>query len=72
MPNKELCMVTEVDPGRVAFALAQTTLSMLVASGVLDERTVKAAADDIEEDRDLGLSAHEAGTLADILRSSSM
>lgn len=65
-------MVAEIDPGRVAFALAQTTLSMLVASGVLDQEMVKAAAENLEQDGDLGMSEAEIGTLADILRSSSM
>lgn len=65
-------MVAEIDPGRVAFALAQTTLSMLVASGVLDQKVVKAAAADLEQDGDLGMSEAEINTLADILRSSSM
>ena len=65
-------MAAEIDPGRVAFALAQTTLSMLVASGVLDQEVVKAAAEDLEQDGDLGMSETEIGTLADILRSSSM
>lgn len=60
----------EIDSGRVAFALAQTTLSMLVASGVLDDEVVHAAADNIENNGNLGMSKHEVTALVDVMRAS--
>ncbi|WP_213978979.1 hypothetical protein [Sphingomonas sp. dw_22] len=63
-------MNAEIDTGRVAFALAQTTLSMLIAAGVLESEIVQAAADALEHDGALGLSEHEIITLTDVVRSS--
>lgn len=62
-------MVAEIDTGRVAFALAQTTLSMLISSGVLDEDLVNATARHIENDGALGMSELELATLAGVIRS---
>lgn len=63
-------MAAEIDAGRVAFALAQTTLSMLVASGVLDSEIVHAAANKLENNGNLEMSHHEITTLAGAMRSS--
>lgn len=63
-------MADEIDVGRVAFALAQATLSMLVISKVLDGQIVYATADDLQTNGALGMSEHEVMTLASAMRSS--
>ena len=62
-------MDAEIDTGRVAFALAQTTLSMLVGSGVLNTDMVQAAARNLEADGTLGMSQQEITALAGAIRS---
>ena len=63
-------MAADIDAGRVAFALAQTTLSMLVASGVLDCEIVHATANKLENTESLDMSENEIVTLAGAMRSS--
>lgn len=62
-------MAAEIDTARVAFALAQTTLSMLAGSGVLNDEMLRAAADELESNGPSGMSTQEITTLADIIRS---
>lgn len=63
-------MAADIDAGRVAFALAHTTLSMLVTSGVLDSEIVRATAKKLENSESLDMSEHEIVTLAGAMRSS--
>jgi len=63
-------MDDDVDAGRVALALAQTTLSMLMATDVLDNRILKATAEALQHDGSLGLNHDEMTTLTEIIRSS--
>jgi hypothetical protein len=63
-------MAADIDAGRVAFALAQTTLSMLVTTGVLDSEIVHATANKLESSESLDMSENEIVTLAGAMRSS--
>lgn len=65
-------MDSEIDAGRVALALAQTTLSMLTAARVLEPQTVQAAASAIEGNGSLGLSADETAMLVELVRESAI
>ena len=61
-------MTSNIDVSRMAFALAQSTLSMLSAAGLLDKRMLDAAADAIDRDGSIGLSREEASLLVRIIR----
>ena len=63
-------MDDDVDAGRVALALAQTTLSMLMATDVLDNRILRTTAEALQHDGSLGLNQDEMTTLTEIIRSS--
>jgi hypothetical protein len=61
-------MVAEVDSGRVAFALAQTILTMLVGSKILDPDLLRTTADGLGGDRRLGIPENEVAILTAAIR----
>jgi len=63
-------MDDDVDAGRVALALAQTTLSMLTATDVLGDRVLQTTAEALQHDGSLGLNQDEMTVLTAIIRSS--
>ena len=63
-------MTAEIDTGRVALAFAQTILSMLIGSGILDPEVVRVAADELDKNGGLGIPKHELAILADAMRTS--
>lgn len=59
-----------IDTGRMAFALAQITLSMLISAGILGAEVATAAAHGLKTNGVDGLSELETSTLVEVIRSS--